>query len=131
MGYRFRRQHPIGDYIPDFVCLPKRLVIEIDGGYHFIGNQQINDQERTHYLNLHGFDVIRFSNEEILGDTDNVIMKIQKAMDNKASINSAPRRTREMEGTSPLLRRGRGRLLIFSAPSGSGKYSIVILMFIE
>ncbi len=119
-GYRFRRQHPIGDYIPDFVCLLKRLVIEVDGGYHFIGDQQLSDQERTEYLNQHGFEVLRFTNDEIIGNTDNVIKKIREVMDKRPTIvtnNNAP--------ATPLLRRGRGRLLIFSAPSGSGKSTIV------
>ena len=119
-GYRFRRQHPIGDYIPDFVCLPKRLVIEVDGGYHFIGDQQLSDQERTEYLNQHGFEVLRFTNDEVIGNTEKIIKKIQSVMDKQPTIknsNSAP--------ATPLLRRGRGRLLIFSAPSGSGKSTIV------
>ena len=120
LGYRFRRQHPIGDYVPDFVCLPKRLVIEVDGGYHYIGDQQLSDQERTEYLNQHGFEVLRFTNDEVIGNTEQIIKKIQLVMDTQPTFktnNNAP--------TTPLLRRGRGRLLIFSAPSGSGKSTIV------
>ena len=51
LGVRFRRQHPVYGYIPDFVCLKKRLVVEVDGGYHFIEDQQVSDEERTYYLN--------------------------------------------------------------------------------
>ena len=47
LGVRFRRQHPIYSYIPDFVCIEKQLVVEVDGGYHFIGNQHVSDEERT------------------------------------------------------------------------------------
>ena len=119
-GYRFRRQHPIGDYIPDFVCLPKRLVIEVDGGYHFIGDQQLSDQERTEYLNQHGFEVLRFTNDEVIGNTEQIIKKIQLVMDKQPTI-----KTNDSAPATPLLRRGRGRLLIFSAPSGSGKSTIV------
>jgi guanylate kinase len=117
LGFRFRRQHPIGDYIPDFVCLPKRLVIEVDGGYHFIGNQQLSDEERTQYLNRRGFDVLRFTNEEVIGDTNNVINQITMVMNNKPTINDA----------QPLPSFGGvgGGLVIFSAPSGSGKSTIV------
>ena len=76
-GYRFRRQHPIGEYIPDFVCLPKRLVIEVDGGYHSEYEQIKKDGLRTTRLNEMGFNVIRFSNEEILGNILGVINQIK------------------------------------------------------
>ena len=72
LGVRFRRQHPVYDYIPDFVCLEKRLIVEVDGGYHFIGDQQVSDEGRTQYLNQFGFEVIRFTNEEVLADINNV-----------------------------------------------------------
>ena len=78
LGVRFRRQHPIFGYIPDFVCLEKQLIIEVDGGYHFIGNQQVSDEERTRYLNQYGFEVIRFTNEEVLGNIDDVLDKIRE-----------------------------------------------------
>ena len=119
LGYRFRRQHPICGYIPDFVCLQKRLIIEVDGGYHFVGNQQVSDEERTRYLNQYSFEVIRFTNEEVLEDIDNVVNIIKSIMDKKPNISEQ----NAME--APLLRRGRGRLLIVSAPSGSGKSTIV------
>ena len=122
LGVRFRRQHPIAGYIPDFVCLKKRLVVEVDGGYHFIEDQQVSDEERTCYLNQQGFEVIRFTNEEITGNIDEVILKI------KDTIMSKPDFTCHSENNpqgTPLLRRGRGRLIIFSAPSGSGKSTIV------
>ena len=51
MGVHFRRQHPVCGYIPDFVSLKERLIIEIDGGYHFEGEQPEMDAERTQYLN--------------------------------------------------------------------------------
>ncbi|MBQ8128464.1 MAG: guanylate kinase [Prevotella sp.] len=119
-GYRFRRQHPIGDYIPDFVCLPKRLVIEVDGGYHFVGNQSLSDQERTIYLNQHGFAVLRFTNDEVIGNTEYVMKRIQEVMDNQPTINSTG-------SAQPLPSFGGvgGGLVIFSAPSGSGKSTIV------
>ena len=50
MGEHFRRQHVILDYIPDFVCLSKQLIIEIDGGYHLEGEQPQRDEERTEEL---------------------------------------------------------------------------------
>ena len=144
LGVHFRRQHPIYGYIPDFVCLEKRLIIEVDGGYHFIGNQQLSDDKRTHYLDQYGFEVIRFTNEEVVADTDHVINKIKTIMSNrpnivekqyspktppqsmtKTDLQSNPKTSSQSAAATPLLRRGRGRLLIFSAPSGSGKSTIV------
>ena len=78
LGVHFRRQYIIGNYIADFACLAKRLIIEIDGGYHQLPTQQVSDSERTEWLEDQGFKVIRFTNEEILFDTDNTIKKIQE-----------------------------------------------------
>jgi excinuclease ABC subunit A len=65
-GYKCRREHVIGDYIVDFVCLSKQLIIEVDGGYHNEENQKELDWTRTAYLNQKGFKVIRFTNEDVL-----------------------------------------------------------------
>ena len=81
LGVHFRRQHPIFDYIPDFVCLNYRLIIEIDGGYHFDGEQPEKDAERTKNLAEQGFAVLRFTNEEVLHDTDGVLDAIGDAID--------------------------------------------------
>ena len=77
LGQPFRRQHIIGDYIVDFTCIPLKLIIEIDGGYHHLPNQQMNDEQRQKWLEKRGFTVLRFSNEEIIADTNNVIKKIR------------------------------------------------------
>ena len=122
LGVRFRRQHPVYGYIPDFVCLKKRLVVEVDGGYHFIEDQQVSDEERTYYLKQYGFEVIRFTNDEVLGNIEEVINRIKTIVMNKPNITQQEKIC--PQGT-PLLRRGRGRLIIFSAPSGSGKSTIV------
>lgn len=122
LGVKFRRQHPIYGYIPDFVCLEKQLIVEVDGGYHFIGNQQVSDEERTHYLNQYGYEVIRFTNGEVLGNIDDVLDKIKEKIKN--TNNMAQSKGNNPQGT-PLLGRGRGRLIIVSAPSGSGKSTIV------
>ena len=119
---RFRCQHPVFGYIPDFVCLEKQLIVEVDGGYHFIGNQQVSDEERTQYLNQYGFEVIRFTNEEVLDNIGDVLDKIKEVLNNKD--NMAQSKENNPQGT-PLLGRGRGRLIIVSAPSGSGKSTIV------
>ena len=130
LGAKFRRQHLIGQYIPDFVCLSKQLIIEVDGGYHFIGDQIISDEQRTAYLESFGYHVIRFTNEEVLADTQNVLQKIKHIMNhlNEQNKQQTVQNTTSTDKT-PLLRRGGGRpqsrLIIFSAPSGSGKSTIV------
>ena len=78
----FRRQHPIGDYIADFICLRKKLIIEVDGGYHSEPRQQEDDRVRTANMNNWGYSVIRFTNKEVLYDTDNVIEKIKNILYN-------------------------------------------------
>ena len=122
LGVKFRRQHPVNAYIPDFVCLEKLLVVEVDGGYHFVGNQQVSDEERTRYLEQNGFEVIRFTNEEVLGNIDGVLERIKEVLKSKEDMIQSEENN--PVGT-PLLGRGRGRLIIFSAPSGSGKSTIV------
>lgn len=77
LGVTFKRQHIIGDYIADFVCLSRKLIIELDGGYHQIPQQQVSDEERTKWLGERGFKVIRFTNEELFDRLDNVIRKIE------------------------------------------------------
>ena len=78
LGVRFTRQKPIGNYIADFVCLPARLVIEIDGGYHQLPQQEVNDEVRTKWLNEQGFNVIRFTNEEVIANIESVLQTIKE-----------------------------------------------------
>ena len=80
LGQKFRRQHIIGDYIADFVCLSCSLVIEVDSGYHQDAKQQEIDAIRTEYLEYVGFSVLRFTNEEILQDLDSVKARIITAL---------------------------------------------------
>ena len=64
-GYRFRRQFPIGNYIVDFICREKKIIIEIDGGQHNEPKNIEYDNKRTEYLKSEGFQVVRFWNNEI------------------------------------------------------------------
>ncbi len=84
LGYKIRRQHAIGIFIADFVCLDKRLVIEIDGDYH-IANKEY-DQARTEYLKSEGFTVIRFTNNDVLVRLPHVLAEIKNTLDNSPSI---------------------------------------------
>jgi adenine deaminase len=88
-GYKFRRQHIIGSYIADFVCLNKRLIIEVDGLIHQTPENKTSDAERTFELNKLGFSVIRFTNEEITMDADNVLNKLIKSLTQTTSKGSA------------------------------------------
>ena len=81
-GIKFRRQHPIGDYIADFLCLTEKLVIEVDGAYHSEPQQQQEDQWRTEFLQDKGYKVIRFTNEEVDADVKNVISRIKEELFN-------------------------------------------------
>lgn len=73
LGYTFKRQHIIGSYIADFVCLDHKLVVEVDGGYHSQPEQMFLDEMRTNWLEQVGYKVIRFKNEEIVGDIERVL----------------------------------------------------------
>lgn len=82
-GYKFRRQHIIGSYITDFICLKENLIIEVDGGIHQLPENQTSDEERTKWLNSEGYRVVRFTNEEIL-------FNIEKSLDRILAILEAP-----------------------------------------
>ena len=73
-GYKFRRQHPFDDFILDFVCLEKRVVVEIDGGQH--AERQESDKMRSEQLVKAGFSILRFWNHEVLGQLETVKERI-------------------------------------------------------
>lgn len=76
-GYKFLRQHIIGKYIVDFICLSKSLIVEVYGGYHDSPDQQYDDSVRTAFLEGHGYKVIRFRNEDVVANTDFVLQSIK------------------------------------------------------
>ena len=80
-GAKFRRQHTLGPYIVDFVCIESCLVIELDGGYHDYVVEA--DLKRQEYLNQLGFTVLRFWNEDVLEDAEAVARGIQNALKKK------------------------------------------------
>ena len=71
---KIRRQHPIGRYVADFAIPALKLVIEIDGGQHATAGEM--DEKRTRDLNRHGYRVIRFWNNEVLGNLEGVLETI-------------------------------------------------------
>ena len=70
-GFKFRRQQPIDNYIVDFVCFERRIVIEVDGGQH--ATQKEDDILRDTYLTQQGFQVLRFWNNEVLQNINGVL----------------------------------------------------------
>jgi len=91
LGDKFRQQHLIDDFIVDFVCLSKNLIIEVDGGYHETKEQKELDEERTFILNKKGYKVIRFSNEEVLRNSSKVLEIIKEALSSRTAVHaSAP-----------------------------------------
>ena len=82
-SFKFRRQHPIYDYIADFICLEERLIIEVDGAYHCELQQQEDDQIRTDILSDMGYKVLRFTNDEVLSSPHTVLNMIKEEINNK------------------------------------------------
>lgn len=78
LGVKFRRQHAIGDYIADFVCLTSKLIIEVDGEYHNTPQQQLLDKQRTDFFLRMGYKELRFTNDEILCYIDRVMETIKQ-----------------------------------------------------
>jgi very-short-patch-repair endonuclease len=78
-GHRFRRQHPIGKYIADFACVEQRLVVELDGGQH---QEQLEyDQQRSEFLRLQGWRVLRFWNNQVLENIEGVLFVIAEHLE--------------------------------------------------
>jgi very-short-patch-repair endonuclease len=77
-GFRFRRQQPIGPYIVDFFCPEAALVLEVDGGQHAL--IEASDEARTQWLQTRGYRVLRFWNNEVLANTEGVLLTIQFAL---------------------------------------------------
>jgi very-short-patch-repair endonuclease len=71
-GYKFRFQHTIGPFVGDFVCLEKKLIVELDGGQH----SEQADAGRTRYLKHRGFRIVRYWNHDVLQNTDGVLQSI-------------------------------------------------------
>lgn len=78
LGFKFKRQVPLGEYIVDFACLEKRLVIELDGGQHM--DNKSYDTKRTQWLTTHGFQVLRFWNHDVFQNTSSILDIITTAL---------------------------------------------------
>ncbi|HEX4374685.1 MAG TPA: chorismate synthase [Puia sp.] len=105
-GFKFRRQHPVAGYIPDFVCLEKKLIIEVDGEYHNGEEQTKFDKLREQWLNEHEYSMLRFTNNEIINSLNSAIEKISEILSAKSNLNLIN------DSPSPLERRQGGEVEI-------------------
>ena len=92
---KFRRQHEIGSYIVDFICLESKLIIELDGSGHILKKE--HDANRTNYLESLGYKIIRFWNNEVLQELDNVLNAIYQEIVGNPSPQPSPLTTGERE----------------------------------
>jgi very-short-patch-repair endonuclease len=88
MDLKFRRQEPLGRYIVDFVCYEKKLIIELDGSQHL--DMEKGDNKRTEELNKIGFEVLRFTNDEVLNEINAVIEEIMNYCEKKNKLHPHP-----------------------------------------
>jgi very-short-patch-repair endonuclease len=78
-GYKFRRQHPLGPFIADFVCTDGRLIVELDGGQHALSVEE--DSRRSAYMKSEGYRVVRFWNDQVLKETTAVSESILRCLE--------------------------------------------------
>jgi len=101
-GFKFRRQAAIGDYVVDFVCFSRKLVIELDGAQHAEGDAPKYDEERTAWLASRGFRVFRFWNHELDDGLTLVVDRIRGALEEPStSVGRPPSLALPAEGRGP------------------------------
>jgi very-short-patch-repair endonuclease len=83
---RWLRQRPIGNFIPDFYCSSRKLIVELDGSQHHTPEGLARDAERTDFLNGLGIKVIRFTNQEVLANFNGVCQKIENEIETQSQI---------------------------------------------
>jgi len=88
---RFRRQHPLGPFVLDFCCTAIRLVIEVDLAVHLGAEQQARDEARTEQLAAYGYQVLRFSNDDVLKQPEVVAARIRNIIESMDVQRHAPR----------------------------------------
>ncbi|MGZ8541456.1 MAG: methylmalonyl-CoA mutase family protein [Chitinophagaceae bacterium] len=112
---KFRRQHIIDKYIADFISLEKKLIIEVDGNIHQLPENIESDQQRTERLNELGFQVIRFTNDEVLANIDGVLSSIKERIFQLSESKVSPVGG-DLEGAVPVLG--------ITGTGGAGKSSV-------
>jgi very-short-patch-repair endonuclease len=94
-GFRFRRQHPIGPYVVDVVCLEKRFIVEIDGAHHNEPAQMAHDRRRTRWLEDVGYIVFRATNTEVFDNLDGMAETIFLKIEGRPSFARTRRAERD------------------------------------
>lgn len=129
IGDKFRRQHIVGEYIADFINLKYKLIVEVDGKYHFKGDQPVSDEIRTADLNRMGYTVIRFTNDEVLNhiyqvewQIKNVIKKMEISYPKKET-SVTPAKSKPSAGSTPSLPGGAGWASGFAWPAAVNRNS--------
>jgi very-short-patch-repair endonuclease len=89
-GLKFRRQHPIGQYIVDFVCLERKLIIELDGGQHALPDEIMKDRQRDIWLEKERYTIMRFWDNEVLMNTNGILETIRMRLYGSPSPQSPP-----------------------------------------
>jgi very-short-patch-repair endonuclease len=84
-GLGFRRQTPIRNYIVDFVCFSAKLIVELDGESHDFEERQKSDQKRDAFFVSEGFQVLRFTNEQVMSNLEGVVEAIRQTAASRAS----------------------------------------------
>lgn len=88
MGLKFKRQKPMGPYIVDFVCVERRLIIELDGGQH--AEQTSYDQQRDAWLRNQGYTVLRFWNNDVMRELEGVLEEVRSALSTNVALSPSP-----------------------------------------
>ena len=101
-GVKFRRQQPIGNYIVDFICFEKKLIIEIDGGQHNEALIKENDIQRTKWLEAEGYRVLRFWNSDVMNNAEGVLESISGVLTRETH----PHLTSPIKGEEQIVREG-------------------------
>jgi adenine-specific DNA-methyltransferase len=107
VGAKFSRQVPVGPYVVDFCCRERKLIVELDGGQH--ASQRSYDAARTAFLQTLGYRVLRFWDNDALGNTEGVLHRIAEAVSNPSPGPSPQRGEGEGQEIHPRPRRGRGQ----------------------
>ena len=106
LDLKFKRQKPLGRYIADFICVEQKLVIELDGGQH--AERHDYDAARDAWLRSQGYTVLRFWNNEVMGELEGVLEKIRLALSPDPSPQPSPRKRGEGVQSFPFPACGRG-----------------------
>jgi very-short-patch-repair endonuclease len=94
-GLKFRRQEPIGAYIVDFVCFGKKVIVELDGGQHALRAEMENDSKRNQWYESQGYTVLRFWDNEVLANVQEVLEVIWRHCSNHPPLLPLPSRERK------------------------------------